>query len=63
MLGHIDSTGLGRFISCLNMVMKAEGILRMAGASGVVREGFRVTRLDTVFEFFPDLNAAIEGFN
>lgn len=59
---HIDSTGLGRFISCLNMAMKVEGKLRMAGASGVVREGFRVTRLDTVFEFFPDMDTAIEGF-
>jgi hypothetical protein len=30
----------------------------MAGAEGVVREGFRVTRLDTVFRFAPDVETA-----
>ena len=57
---HIDSTGIGRFISSLNKVMEAGGKMRMAGAGGVVREGFRVTRLDTVFAFFPDVEAACE---
>lgn len=60
---YIDSTGIGRFISSLNKVMEAGGKLRMAGASGVVREAFRVTRLDTVFKFFPDVEAACEGLN
>jgi hypothetical protein len=30
----------------------------LAGAGGVLREGFRVTRLDTVFKFAPDIEAA-----
>lgn len=59
---HMDSTGIGRFIASLNKVMQAGGQLRMAAASAVVREGFRVTRLDTVFQFFPDVEAACEGF-
>jgi len=58
---HLDSTGIGRFISCLNKVMQAGGKLRVAAASGVVREGFRVTRLDTVFEFADDVEAACQG--
>lgn len=58
---YIDSTGIGRFIAALNKVMQTGGKLRMAGASGVVREGFRVTRLDTVFEFFPDVESACKG--
>ncbi|MCP5112216.1 MAG: STAS domain-containing protein [bacterium] len=58
---YIDSTGIGRFISGLNKVMQAGGKLRMAGAQGIVREGFRVTRLDTVFEFFDDLDKACQG--
>ncbi|MCP5113990.1 MAG: anti-anti-sigma factor, partial [bacterium] len=49
------------FISGLNKVMQAGGKLRMAGAQGIVREGFRVTRLDTVFEFFDDLDKACQG--
>ena len=58
---YIDSTGIGRFISGLNKVMQAGGRMRMAGAEGVVREGFRVTRLDTVFEFFDDVETACQG--
>jgi anti-sigma B factor antagonist len=60
---HMDSTGIGRFISALNQVIQAGGKMRLAGATGVVREGFRVTRLDTVFEFFPDVEAACKGLN
>ena len=55
---HVDSTGIGRFISALNHVMQVGGTLVMAGAEGVVREGFHVTRLDTIFQFFPDVEAA-----
>jgi anti-sigma B factor antagonist len=60
---HIDSTGIGRFISALNKIMQAGGRLRMANASKIVREGFRVTRLDTVFEFCDDVDTACQGMN
>ena len=60
-LTHIDSTGIGRFISSFNKVRQAGGIMRMAGATGQVREGFRVTRLDTVFKFLPDVETASQG--
>jgi len=59
---HMDSTGIGRFISALNKVRQASGKLRMAGAARGVREGFRVTRLDTVFEFFPEVESACKDF-
>jgi len=62
-VAHMDSTGIGRFVSALNKVREAGGKLRMAGATGGVREGFRVTRLDTIFEFFPDVNSATQGFD
>jgi anti-anti-sigma factor len=48
---RIDSTGIGRFIYCLNKVQENGGKLWMAGAQGYVRECFRVTRLDTIFQF------------
>ena len=57
-LTHIDSTGIGRCISSLNMIMKAGGKLAITGATGQVRDGFRVTRLDRVFRFVDDLDAA-----
>lgn len=58
---HIDSTGIGRFISSFNKAMQAGGKMHMAGATGAVRDGFRVTRLDTVFKFFPDVESACEA--
>ncbi len=56
---HIDSTGIGKFIASLGKVGQAGGTLVMAGATGMVREGFRVTRLDRVFRFYPDVESAI----
>ncbi|MGA3185789.1 MAG: STAS domain-containing protein [Bryobacteraceae bacterium] len=58
---HIDSTGIGRFIDTYSRLMKINGKMRLAAASGVVREAFRVTRLDTVFSFFPSVEEARAG--
>ena len=55
---RIDSTGIGRFIYSLNKVEEKGGKLRMAGAQGYVRECFRVTRLDTIFQFCPTVEEA-----
>ncbi len=57
-LTHIDSTGIGTFIAGLSQIGATGGAMAMAGATGMVREGFRVTRLDKVFRFFPDVEAA-----
>ena len=59
-LTHIDSTGIGRCIASLNLIMQAAGQLAISGATGQVREGFRVTQLDRVFRFFDDVAAAEE---
>ena len=59
---HIDSTGIGRCISSLNQIMQSGGKLYMAGATGQVRESFRVTRLDRVFRFFDDVERALAAF-
>jgi anti-sigma B factor antagonist len=48
---HIDSTGMGRFIDAYSKVRDSNGSIRMKGASGSVREMFRVTRLDTILSF------------
>jgi anti-sigma B factor antagonist len=55
---HIDSTGIGRFIASLNKVFQAGGKMHMAAATNTVRDSFHVTRLDTVFKFFPDVESA-----
>ncbi len=56
---RIDSTGIGRFIYCLNKVQESGGNLWMAGAQGYVRECFRVTRLDTIFQFCATVEDAL----
>lgn len=58
---HIDSTGMGRFIDAYSRLVKAGGQMRLAGATGAVRDSFRVTRLDTVFLFYPTVETACEG--
>ncbi len=35
--------------------------MRLAGAYGVVRESFRITKLDTVFPPYPTVEAACAG--
>jgi anti-anti-sigma factor len=61
-LSHVDSTGIGRCIASLNMVMQAGGKLHIAGAGGQVRDAFRVTQLDRVFRFFDSIPAAEAAF-
>ena len=56
---RIDSTGIGRFIYCLNKVQASGGRLWMAGAQGYVRDCFRVTRLDTIFQFCATVDDAL----
>lgn len=58
---HIDSTGIGRFIDTYSKLAKVSGRMRLAGATGAVRDSFRVTRLDTVFSFFPTVEEARAG--
>lgn len=60
---HIDSTGIGRFIDTYSRLGQAGGQMRLAGATGAVRDSFRVTRLDTIFRFFPTVEAAVEDLN
>ena len=59
---HIDSTGIGRCIACLNKAMQVKGQLHMAGAKGQVRDSFRVTRLDRMFRFFETVEQASAAF-
>ncbi len=55
---HIDSTGIGRFISSYHRISAASGDMRMAGATGPLFQAFHVSLLDTVFRFYPDVESA-----
>ncbi len=60
---HIDSTGIGRFIDAYSRLNKIGGKMRLAGATGAVRDSFHVTRLDTVFSFYPTVELACQGLS
>ena len=54
----IDSTGIGRFISCYNKVTGVGGDMRMAGAAGHVFDAFHISLLDTIFRFYATVDDA-----
>lgn len=58
---RIDSTGIGRFIDTYGRLKQSGGQMRLAGAGGTVRDAFRLTRLDTVFSFYPNVEEACTG--
>ncbi len=58
---RIDSTGIGRFIDTYGRLRKSGGQMRLAGVAGSVRDSFHLTRLDTVFSFYPTVDEACEG--
>jgi anti-sigma B factor antagonist len=60
---HIDSTGIGQFIDTYSRLGRAGGQMRLACATGTVRDSFRVTRLDTVFPFYATVESACEGLS
>jgi anti-sigma B factor antagonist len=60
-VSHMDSTGVGQFIASQTQVMKVGSRLLLAAANPVIREVFRVTRLDSVFRFFDDIDSALKS--
>ncbi len=55
---HLDSTGIGYLVAAMNDAMNAEAELLLAAATAKTREAFRLTRLDSVFQFFDTVEAA-----
>lgn len=55
----IDSSGLAALVSGLKTSREAGGSLKLVGLNEQTRTAFRVTLLDRVFEFYPDVDAAL----
>lgn len=47
----IDSSGIGTMIRCHSAVAQAGGRVKIVAANNTVRQAFRITRLDNIFEF------------
>lgn len=58
----IDSSGLGSLVSCLRLVNKMEGDIKIASLQDQVRGIFELTRLHRVFQIFDDSNTAVNNF-
>ncbi len=55
----MDSSSLGALVSLLKLVGN-RGDLIIAGATGIVADLFKLTRMDRVFRITPDVTTALE---
>jgi anti-sigma B factor antagonist len=58
---YIDSTGIGIIAYCFGKITQSGAQCRVAGAKGLVMDLFRITRLESVIQFFPDADSACES--
>jgi len=61
-VSYIDSTGIGIVTYCFNKISQQKARCSIAGAHGLVLEVFRITRIDTIIPFYPDLATACAAF-
>jgi anti-sigma B factor antagonist len=58
---YIDSAGLAALIEAMQKVEGYGGKFLLAGLQETVRSIFEISRLDQVFQIFPDVRAAAAG--
>ncbi len=61
-LSYIDSSGLATLIEMLQRLKKVGGKLKLCSLAAKVKSIFEVTKLDKLFEIYPDCQKALEGF-
>ncbi|TGM60435.1 STAS domain-containing protein [Leptospira vanthielii] len=59
---HICSTALGIFVATKRKLKPMNGDIKVIVVDEDLIQLFEITMLDKVFEIFPDLSAAMEGF-
>ncbi|GAB4419773.1 MAG: hypothetical protein OHK0039_32530 [Bacteroidia bacterium] len=60
-LSHINSSGLGVFITLLTKARKSGGEVALAGPSSYVNNLLMITKLHTIFQVHPTPGAAAEA--
>jgi anti-sigma B factor antagonist len=58
----IDSYGIGELARSFSVVRQAGGALKLASVSPRVLEVLAISRLNTIFDIYPDDHAAFEAF-
>ncbi len=61
-VGYVDSSGLATIVEIFKNMKIYGGKLRLAGLSDKVKGLFEITKLDQLFEIFPDADSAIQSF-
>ncbi|MCL6282430.1 STAS domain-containing protein [Ruegeria sp. 2012CJ41-6] len=56
----IDSSGLGAIVASMKQLGEGRK-LDLAGLTPIVEKVFRLTRMDTIFDLFPTLDAALSA--
>lgn len=57
-LRYISSLGLGAFVALHSRVCRHGGVVKLVGLQEQVGEVFRTTRLDSLFQVYPDMETA-----
>jgi len=60
-VGYMDSSGVASLVKLLARARRDEVDLRLSGLTSRVRSVFEITRLDTVFEIYTDLEEALQS--
>jgi len=59
---YLSSSALGMLIGLQRRILQGQGQLKLCGVRDDIMEVFRITRLDTVFDIYKDVRAAIEAY-
>lgn len=60
---HLSSAALGALININNRVNGKDGQLRLSEIDDQIHEVFKITKLDQIFQIFPDHEAALGSFD
>jgi anti-sigma B factor antagonist len=58
----MGSVGIGILICCLTAVKNAGGDLRLCSLSNKVQDLLRITKLERIFDVYPDTQKAVESY-
>ncbi len=60
---YMDSSGVGILVMCSGKIKGAGGELRLAGATGVVDQTLKLTRMSLIVPVYATLAEALDGFS
>jgi anti-sigma B factor antagonist len=59
----MGSVGIGILICCLTAVKNAGGDMKLSGLNEKIHDLLRMTKLEKIFEIYPDAESATSSFN